>query len=236
MRHRRPLIVSLAILALLVVWQLDAFAEATERAYADEPALTNEGLVLFHQVEQLLNTVPSGQNALALMQKYQVRVRFVPGDGSYYFRSSNTIVIDAVHGPERAALAFIHEMTHAQYAQEGWTADIWSDARATFVEHKVLEEAEAHLRSIETKAELQKAGLALWHVSYPLEEVYWDGFRPAIKSAAAQYDDAEVSELLAIGRDAGKQRMFDVLMNDTAGYPEYYGTDWDSKNNSVDNS
>lgn len=243
MRYRRPLIVSLIIIVLLTAWQIDAFAEAApnEKENVVELEPTAEDRAQLRQIELVLNTVPSGRNALALMEKYQVRVKFIPGSGSYYLSSPNTVVIDAVvdanHGPERAALTFVHEMSHAQYVQEGLAADIWSDTREEFIELKLAEEAEAVVRSIETKAELHKAGLDVGPVTYPLEEAYWDGFRVATKSAAAQNGDVTVSELLAIGREAGKQTVVDGFMNGQVWasnslqpYPEYYGTDWDSKN------
>jgi Zn-dependent peptidase ImmA (M78 family) len=83
-----------------------------------------------------LNQIATGRSTLSIIDKYDIGIYFEPGTGLYFNPNTNEIVIDNNHEPVRAALALVHEVTHARYLHEGSTTDILFDSRQAYIEKR----------------------------------------------------------------------------------------------------
>lgn len=191
----------------------------------------------YDEISTVLNRIPTGRAALSLVDQYDVGIYFEAGAGSFFNPNTNEIVIDANHEPIRAALALVHEVTHARYLYEGSTADILSDNRQEYIEKKVGEEVAGVVKSIEAKMELEAAGIDVSELRYTLEYLYQKAYEAAINNALANAPSSDAASLEAIGREAGRQAVFKGFMNGKTwtsvtkeSYPDYYGRDWDRIN------
>ena len=188
----------------------------------------------FDEIKKILEAIPTGKEALSLMEKYKVSVKFIAGGGSYYSASNNSMVIDSNHAAARAALAFVHEMNHARYRHEGLTADIKSLGRQEYIRKMVEEETEGVVKSIEGKIELEGTTIDVSKTSYPLEKEYREAYKKAVDAAKAKNPELSAEELKKLGRKAGKERVIKGFMdgevrtsNTKESYPDYYGKAWD---------
>jgi hypothetical protein len=71
------------------------------------------------ELKTLLLIISTGQEALEIKERYEVKVEVEANGGSQFLASSNTIEIDSAYDLTQAALTFVHETTHAQYRHEG---------------------------------------------------------------------------------------------------------------------
>jgi hypothetical protein len=199
---------------------------------------TSEQKKRFEEIKKILETIPTGQEALKLREKYKVKVELsAPGGGSVYDSSSNTMFIDPNHSNQRAALAFVHEMNHARYHHEGLSADVKSLSREEYVKKMVEEEAEGVIKSIEAKIELEGTTIDVSGTSYPLETEYRQAYKAAVDAAKLKDPTTSEEDLKRIGREAGKKRVTKGFMdgevrtsNTKETYPDYYGKYWDKVN------
>jgi len=102
-------------------------------------------LARFEEISRVLSMSEKGQSALQLVEAYQIRVRFEPGNGSRFIPNRNEIVIDSRAGKFSAALTMVHEVTHARYYHEGLTADI---LQSIFIRSRIINLGGTHSRSI----------------------------------------------------------------------------------------
>jgi hypothetical protein len=160
MRHRKMVWIATIIVGVALAGLGVRAARAAGSIGADES---------LGQIQAILNQIPTGQQALAMGEQYQVQVSFAPGKGTFYLASRNTIVMDDKDEPMRAALNFVHEVNHARFWHESLRAEIGSLSFEEYVRLRVLEEAEGVVRSIEAKMELQAAGVDVGNLYYPLE-------------------------------------------------------------------
>jgi len=167
----------------------------------------------FQAISQILETIPSGQSALALMGQYEVKVTFESGKGTAYRASSNSIIIDSGHQPMRAALSFVHEINHVKFYHEGQRADINALSEAEYARLRVEEEAEGVVKSIEAKMELRDAGYDVAELSYPLEDSYHQAAQQARNEATARERGISQAELADIGRAAGMAAVIQGFMD-----------------------
>jgi hypothetical protein len=188
----------------------------------------------FEEIRQILETIPTGREALRLKNVHRVGVQFLAGGGSYYDSSSNSMVIDSNHPPARAALSFVHELNHARYHHEGLSANIRTLSREEYIRQMVEEEAEGVIKSLEAKIELEGTPTDVSRFTYPLERQYREAYRVATDAARASNPEIAEDELRRIGREAGRQRVIRGFMdgevqtsNTGEPYPDYYGRAWD---------
>lgn len=186
------------------------------------------------QIQAILSQSEIGRSALAQAERYDVKIQFGAGQGTVYKSFNNTMTIDAGHGPERAALSFVHEMVHARYHHEGIRPAMMAVEREAYVEARVLEEAEAVALAIEAKMVLEKAGVEFGQAHPPLENHYLVAHEAAKKAAVARERDISQVELGAIGQAAGRERAVQAFANGELltshtmeTYPDYYGSCWD---------
>jgi excinuclease UvrABC ATPase subunit len=170
------------------------------------------------------------------MDKYKVGVEFKPGGGSYYDSATNKMVIDSHHAADRAALAFVHEMNHAEYHHKGISADVKAMDRDTYIKKMVQEEAEGVVKSIEAKQELVEAKEKIT-ATYPLEAEYEKAYKEAVDAEKKANPKATADDLKKKGREAGCKRVVRGFMdgeivtsNTSQTYPDYYGSYWDKAN------
>lgn len=187
----------------------------------------------FEAMAAVLNQIESGRTALAQMDHYDVEVKFETGGGTYYQASANRVVIDGSQGPQRAALSFVHEMTHARYHNEGQREDIGVAERELYVRGRIKEEAEGVVRSIEAKKELAEAGFDVSQLRYPLENAYLEAHLLAQNLARVKERDITSAELDSIGRAAGMARVIQGFVNGEvldskrlSPYSKTYGDCW----------
>ncbi len=226
MQQQRPArIILIAIIALAATYLTFSVKNAVASANTSET---------FQPVRAVLERIPSGESALALMDQYQVGLKFQSGKGTYYLASSNTIVIDNGAGAMRAALSFVHEINHAKYWHQGLRADINSLPQEEYARLRVEEEAEGVVKSIEAKMEFQRAGLDVSELSYPLEAVYREAAQRARNAATIQDWGISEAELAQIGRAAGTAAVFEGFMDGKVWtshtlepYTDFYGQCWD---------
>ncbi len=188
----------------------------------------------FEEIKKVLNTLPTGKEALKIMEDYKVGVKFAEGVGSYYEESSNAMVIDSKESSADAALTFVHEMNHAKYHHTGISADAKTLTREKYVEKMVEEEAEGTVKSIEGEIELEGAKAAAAKASFPLDKQYREAYKAAADAAKAKNPKISEVELKKLGREAGKKRVIKGFMDGEVvtsttkePYKDYYGKYWD---------
>jgi hypothetical protein len=225
---------------VLIAAEPTALATAEQTAPVSWQPVSEFDRQRYDEISAVLNQIATGRMTLSLIDKYEVGIYFEAGGGSYFNPNTNEIVLEANHEPVRAALALVHEVTHARYLHEGSTADILSDSRQAYIEKKVGEEVAGVVRSIEAKMELEAAGVDVSELWYTLEYPYRTARETAIENARDNKPDSSDASLEAIGREAGRQAVFEGFMNGKTwtsvtkeSYPDYYGGDWDRINTSL---
>ncbi|MGI8542264.1 MAG: bacteriophage T4 gp5 trimerization domain-containing protein, partial [Aridibacter sp.] len=182
-----------------------------------------------------------GRHALEVYDRYDVQPVFDPSDGSYYSEDTNSMTLDSTETPQDSALTFVHEMNHAEAANEGTSADIENDTRDEYVDTLLNEEVDGTVDSIVARDELADAGHDVSGSSFPLQDEYHDAYNDAVTDAQAANPNATAEELDEIGKEAGRDRVMEGFQNgevipsgtdehgnDYPPYPDYYGDDWDS--------
>ncbi|MEQ8755500.1 MAG: DUF4157 domain-containing protein [Coleofasciculus sp. G1-WW12-02] len=202
-----------------------------------KPTKEEEDKKRFEEIKKVLDTIPTGKEALKLMDNYAAGVNFAAGGGSYYDSASNSMVIDSNEPPAKAALTFVHEMNHAKYHHQKLSADVSSLSREEYVKKMVEEEAEGTVKSIEAKIELEGTDIDVSKASFPLETEYREAFKAAVDSEKTKNIDVGEEKLKTVGREAGKKRVTQGFMNGEVvtsntgeSYPDYYGKYWDKVN------
>ena len=188
----------------------------------------------FEDIRQVLASVPAGRDVLAVMDRYSVALKFLSGKGASFRDIENLVVIGSDSSTPQAALDFVHEMIHASYYHEGIAADARSLGRDAYIERMLEEEAEAAVKAIEAKIELEqvpiKTPLAPFERKYKMASLMgW-----LSKSADG---NLTVEEQTRIGRQAGKESI-SAALKDGEGvggrsglpYPVIYGRFWDQVN------
>jgi hypothetical protein len=122
----------------------------------------------FEEIKALLKSIPTGREALHLMEKYRVIVDFQRGGGTWYNWSSNMMVIDSNKDFIEASFSLVHEMTHASRHHQGMWAHLDAVSRQEYIEQLVEEEAEGDIRAVEAKLELEAIGVPVSAVAAAL--------------------------------------------------------------------
>ncbi len=191
---------------------------------------------LFNDIKRICKTIPTGIEAIAIMDTYSVGYIYgAAGGGSFFASDSNKMTLDPTEDTTNAALTFVHEMNHAKYHHENLGADIMKLSKKKYVKGMVEEEAEGTVKSIEAKVELEGTTIDVSSATFPLEAEYRQAYQAAIdkmkkKKKKPPYTD---EQLKAAGRVAGKKRVIKGFMkgevqtsNTGESYPDYYGKAW----------
>ncbi len=180
----------------------------------------------------ILETIPTGREALQRMKDYGTTVVFEAGKGSFFSSETKTMTIDSTETVREAALTFVHEMNHAMYFETGLRQDILSATKADYIKGMVAEEAEGTVKSIEAKIELEGTIIDTKGLSFPLETEYRTAYKAAMIEADASGKTQAQSK--AIARAAGTKAVVDGFMtgkvqtsNTGESYADYYGNAWD---------
>ncbi len=175
-----------------------------------------------------------GRQALEIYDRYGVEPTFRAGEGSTYDSGTNSTNLDPSEDTTTSALTFVHEMQHAQEANEGTSGDIENQSRDEYVDEMLQEEVDGTVRSIEARNELAENGTDVSNAHFPLENEYQTAYDQAVADARAADPDISDADADAAGRAAGRQRVQDgfengevVTSNTNDSYPDYYGDSWD---------
>jgi hypothetical protein len=201
------------------------------------PAQKTEGeAFLFADLKRICKAVPTGMEAIAIMDTHSVGYIYgAAGGGSFFDSPTNKMTLDPNEDTTNAALTFVHEMNHAKYFHEHRSADVMKLSKKAYVKKMVEEEAEGTVKSIEAKIELEGTTIDVSGAGFPLETQYRQAYQAAIdklkkKKKKPPYSDDELKKQ---GRAAGKQRVIKGFMkgevqtsNTGESYPVYYGKDW----------
>lgn len=185
----------------------------------------------FDDIKAILETIPTGKEALKRYEDYKITISFVPGGGSYY--SGGVMTIDSNETVREAALTFVHEMNHAFYEKTGLTKNVATSTREEYVKGNVEEEAEGTVKSIEAKIELEGTIIDTKGLTFPLEGTYRAAYKTAYDKAFKEKSSEADAKTAA--RAAGKQAVIQGFLdgkvqtsNSGETYSDYYGKDWDS--------
>jgi hypothetical protein len=189
----------------------------------------------FEEIKKILETIPTGKEALKIMEKYNVGVRFEAGSGTVYRDDGNYMVIDSSESTAEAALSFVHEIHHAKTENEKTEADVKALGREEYIKKEIEEEAEGTVKSIEAHMELEGTKIDVSKASFPLEAEYRAAYKTAVDAAKAADPKISEEQLKKVGREAGLKR---VIKGFTEGevhtsdknitYREHYGKLWDN--------
>jgi hypothetical protein len=198
---------------------------------------TDEEKKRFGEIKKILEAIPTGKEAIAVLDKHKVKITFDAAGGADYDPSTNSITVDSNRTNARIALSLVHELNHARYEKEGLTADVTKLSREEYVKRLVEEEAEGVVKSIEAKIELEGTKIDLTGASYPLEAEYRKAYKKAVDAAKAKDPKAAEADLKKLGRAAGKARVTKGFMDGEVvgsksrqSYPDKYGKHWDDVN------
>lgn len=229
MKQRRRIQFIIIVLAAFSIYYWARPGRTTAAAVANEQA--------FQPLGQVLVTIPSGRSALAVLDRYQDKVTFEAGQGTFFLASVNIIVIDSAHAPLRAALSFVHEAHHASVWHQGLRVDISTLDEAAYAHGRVEEEAVGVVKSIEAKLELAALGLDVSGLSYPLEDAYRQAADQARTAARIRDGQLSQSELDGIVCAAGTAAVVDGFLigrvrtsHTRESYLDFYGQCWTKAN------
>ena len=175
-------------------------AEAAERAAARDLARGRAALAA------LRDAGPDGRAAEEVLRRYDVKVEFNRGEGSYYDDRFDTLMVD-LEEEGHPAIAIIHEAEHIVREKEGRNAfaHIMTLRREEYVEAQMAEEADALVKETRSNLELQRHDPGL--PDAPFQEEYLAGGRE------------KIMQLLRDGHV--------VTPTENKTYAEYYGEEWD---------
>lgn len=212
-------------------------ADPTE-TQASPPIQETEPVQQFAAAEALrddlravLESIPTGREALRILEKFDVEIRFESSPGSYFKTPENFVVMGWHESTEAAALTFVHEMLHADWYNTGLAPNEMALSRASYVQQRVGEETEAVLRGIRASSELRQAGLD--SPGTPLEPAHQQAVKQALRDVPMPHSLG--SEGMAeLATQAGTQRVIAAFMNgEVVGastgmtYPQSSGEYWD---------
>lgn len=192
----------------------------------------------FDEIRAILKTVPAGREALSVLKKHDVKLRFEGGSGSAFRRQSNLVIMDSDKSPLDAALTFVHEMGHAQHYHEGKTAEAQSFSKDEYVQNRLEEEAEAEAKSIKAKIELSRLGIDVSDIQSIFEQSYVGTLEAEVAMQKARHPQLSNEDLNRLGEEVAKKSIVTMLRLEKAvtsrngkSYAEFYGSLWDSKRN-----
>lgn len=217
--------------------QTDSQAEAlTEQTTAAGRVDGTANQYRLEGIGAVLATIPTGQSTLALIERYQISVRFDVGHGSRFYKERNEVVIDLSQGNFSAALSLVHEATHGRYFHEGLTASA-ADDRQTYVQMKLEEEISAVVSQVKAATELSEIGVDVSKLHHVLYYPYQQAAGKA--SRIARYDNPSLDEgmLKEIGQSAGRETISQAITSgefvrstDGQTYADYWGSLWETLN------
>ncbi|MCX7640412.1 MAG: type VI secretion system tip protein VgrG [Pyrinomonadaceae bacterium] len=189
------------------------------------------------EIRNTLQHSERGRHALEVYDRYGVIPSFNPGKGSFFNGSTNTVNLDPSQNTITSALTFVHEMNHAEEYHERRTGDVHKQSKQDYINEMLQEEVDGTVASIEAKIELKQNGVDVSNAHFPLENEYLQAYQDAVNSAINNNPNLSESELDAIGRAAGRDRVMKgfqdgEVVTSTNGqkYPDYYGSYWDQVN------
>lgn len=191
----------------------------------------------FDRVAAVLNQSETGSQLLKLKEIYKVGIQFEEGRGSRFQKGSNLILLDSRHDPVKAALYFAHEMVHAQTFNEGTGADINSVSRQAYINLKIQEEVKGMKAGFQVKMELERIGVRVADITFPMEDIYRLAYRLASAQASLLDNALSEQQLDTIGQAAGESALFDAFAsgeiktsNTHEPYTDYFASRWDEAN------
>ena len=183
------------------------------------------------EIGQLLQQIPTGREALQVIEDHDVSVRFESGGGSYFAHLENRIIVDSQVDSLNGALMLVHEAAHARYFNAGQTAQALRLDRDDYVHHKAEEETEAQVNTLWAKIELEQGGIIDGQDASLLFETEFRGAQRETVGSEPRGSSDEEREALA--RQAGKEKMFRGIMDakvvsSTLGvpYPATWAHEW----------
>jgi hypothetical protein len=189
----------------------------------------------FGEIKKILDAIPTGKEAIAVLDKHKVKIKFDAAGGAEYDPSTNSITVDSNESNAEAALTLVHELNHARYEKEGLGADAEKMSREDYVKGMVEEEAEGTVKSIEAKIELEGTKIDVSKATFPMEKEYRKAYKKAVDAAKAKDPKTSEEDLKKVGRAAGKARVTKGFMDgEVVGsrsgktYPAKYGEHWDA--------
>jgi hypothetical protein len=173
----------------------------------------------------------AGRHALEVYDRNNVQPNFASGQAARYSRESNTVYLD----PNDPATTFVHEMGHAEPANEGTNADVQSMSRDDYVNAELREDAHAESQAYQAEQELNESGHPVDHATVT-EPTYNSAYSDA--ETQARQDHPEWSDEQV--REHAHQEAEDAIYQDyqdgniTTGntgepYTDYWGNYWDSQ-------
>ncbi len=236
---RRSLVVGTIVTNLAAI-ALISCGDTDKRSESPEPAATVQSAVStpetntpwLGEIQRLLAGIPTGNDALMVLEGYEVSVTVEAGRGSYYVPAH--IVIDSDWGIVGAAIDLVHEATHARFRSEGLTPDPMSVTRDEYVARRIEEEAEGQANAIQAKIELEAMDIDVSEARPWFEMQYRKAYQDAVQWKLTNSKASE-AELRQFGWEMGKNELIEgfiggeaVASNGEMQYSEIYGTEWDT--------
>jgi Domain of unknown function (DUF4157) len=186
------------------------------------------------QIDQISQRTISGRQALKTVSEGRVNVVQGTGRQAAYTVENNTIMIGDGFTAEEAALAFIHEANHAEYALKGLTGNPLRMGQREYVFQMCREEAIGQAKTIRAKFEL-KAGQPSFAGETAAERIYGDAFAAEVQRLRAAEPGLPDFVLKSRGWDAGANALEAAFLDGrittptAAGdvsYVKFYGDQW----------
>lgn len=221
------------------------FASATvseESATPATSATSNQDSVTEYsdrmkEIRDLLENIPTGREALRVIDEHGVEVSFVSGEGSFYAFADNTVVIDIDAVLQKAALLVVHEATHVSYHKQGLWLRPEDVGRNEYVDARLIEEADAEANVVEAKLELN---VEMTKSSTYVEREYRKAYSRGIEQQMMTNESGTNEEWEQSARDAAQDRLRFYFLKvqiirstDGLSYSETYENHWDAVTISV---
>lgn len=196
------------------------------------------------ELRRKLSLSATGRHTLEVIDRYQVKIAFGSGVGSFYDSRVNQITLERTISADMQLLALVHEANHAEAYHSGTTLQgkelMYS--RQQYIDGRIDEEATGELLSLMVVQELCANGVlppqqatALYNTALKNKflKAYEAGSRLGMSQLRARDPNASYDALyMAAIEGARKAMRYNVINNgvtSTTGqkYVDFYGNYWD---------
>ena len=208
------------------------------------PPVANSQPRRVRKIRSVLAQTPTGQQALAIIDRYNVSIGFVAGSKGYFSPGENKITLGRDYDIPTAALVLVHEANHTKAHNDGSGVNTYDEAlqlsREQYILGMITEEATADLLRLQTFEELNRLPRDQQIYDYSTLGVSnWDAYRrgrqQGIDALLALNPRASPDELASAGAQGGLQAMIaefytgNVITSTTGeSYLTFYGKYWDA--------
>ncbi len=221
----------------------------TSTAVAARPVLGPPAPITYQQriaeLRRTLSLCATGRHTLDVIDRYNVKITFGSGAGSFYDSSTNQITLERRISPELQLMALVHEANHAEADRSGTSlaGKELMYTRQAYITGRLVEEATGELLSLMVVQELCQKGVlppqqaqALYDTAlkHKFLRAYEAGAQMGMRQLRARDPKASLDALYMAAVEGARKALLDKVIHDSVtsttnqSYADFYGNYWDA--------